>query len=289
MGVTVNGDSIIISDATIELVNALNVETGVAYIIITPAGGVGQLPFLAVGDPGQPSLFPDITLEQVPAGDPLPTPNPVSTLVDPGGAGLPAKYSLKFYLNKGDTGLTGSPSISGSSDLAASPALGAETDKFGIIYRSSDSMFVPTAQKVGNIYAPGSVIGATAYDNTNPRLLATITVAAQPFDWWPLVWAQCLVTGSADTRVDLVARLDDPASGAQVGYSKGMAGATPPVNVMIPAPPADQVLPGSYGKVSAGNAATIYLRAEQKASSSNPWSTAASPDTTFCVGLMALL
>jgi hypothetical protein len=102
------------------------------------------------------------------------------------------------------------------------------------------------------------------------------------------VFAYTVVTGSSDTRVDLVARLNDPASGDQVGYSKGIAGATPPPNVLIPSAPAGSSIPGNYGKVSAGSAATIYLRAEQKAATSSAWSTPASPDTSFWVEVMPL-
>lgn len=287
MGITVDGTSIVIDNARLEIVNATE-ASGVAYLIITPDGGVGTLPFLAQGLPGAPTLFPTITYTEVDPAEPLPVPNPAVTLLDAGGAGLSAKYSLAFYGHKGDTGATGSPSIGGASDLATAPPLDSNAEKFTLVYRNSDSKWVPTAQKVGGMYVSGA-ISSTAHNSTSPRLLSSIAVPAQPFDWRPRPFAQCPVTGSADTRVDLIARLNDAAAGDQVGYSKGLSGVTPPPNILIPAPPAGTNVPGSYGLVSAGAAATVHLRAEQKAASNASWSTPASPDITYCVEVCPVL
>lgn len=291
MPVTITGNDIIMTGVTLTLVNAANPDSGVSYIIITPEGGVGAIPFMAQGLPGQPTLFPVITYVQLAAGVTLPVPNPEYTLIDGGGAGLPAKYSMTIYGNAGPTGLTGSPSISGASDLAVSPALGAPTDQFGLVFRNSDGKFVPMAQKVGNIWT-ATTIGLTAFNNTNPRLLSTITITPPPpFDYRVVPSASSVITGSIDTRVDLVVRITDPASGAQVGLGKGMTGVNAagiPTTVNF-GHPAGSTVPGSYAKVTAGTSVSVYLRAEQKAGSSNSWSTPASPDTTFDVMVLPLL
>lgn len=288
MGVTIDGNNITITNATIQVVNGANDETGVSYIIITPDGGVGVLPFVAQGLPGQPTLFDTITLVQLAAGVALPVPNPVKTLIDPGGAGIPARYALTFYLNQGITGATGTPSISLATDLATTPALGAATDKFTLIYRNSDAKFVPTAQKVGDRWIQ-STIAATSFTNTSPRLLTTIAIPAQPFDWYPEAFAATIVTGSVDTRVDLIVRLNNQATGDQVAFGKGLLGANAAgiQTVAIPQSPEGSAVPGAYGKVLATVAANLYLRAEQQAASSNSWSTpvstGVSPGTTFWV------
>lgn len=283
MGTTINGNNITITNATIEIINGANDESGVSYIIITPEGGTGQIPFMAQGLPGQPTLV-DITLIQLPDGTPLPIPNPTKVIQDPGGAGLPAKYLYTFYLNAGPTGLTGSPSISGASDLAASPALGAPTDKFTLVYRNSDGKFFLQAQKVGDRWIQ-SAIAATTFNSTSPRLLSTIAITGQPWDWYPEPFASTVVSGSVDTRVDLVVRLNNQSSGDEVGFGKGFTGvnAIGIPTVLIPSSPSGSAVPGAYGKVAAGAGANLYLRAEQKAGSSNSWSTPASPDTTFWV------
>lgn len=287
MGISVDGNDIQF-EGTVKIVNGFNPDTGVAYLILTPTGGTGTIPFLAQGLPGLPPVFDSITVEEVAAGDPLPTPNPVVTPVSSGGNGIASHYNLKFYIHGGSVGPAGANTISTSTDLATTPALGIGTNTYTLVYRSSDGLWVPTAQKVGNQYVP-SAIGATAHDATPQRVLASITVPAQPFDWRPRVFAQTVVTGSADTRVDLVARLNDAASGDQVGFAKGVAGASPPTQTLIPAAPAGSAIPGGYAKVLAGNAATVYLRAEQKAASAGAWSTPAAPNTTFWLEVEPLL
>ncbi len=279
MGLTVNGSDITF-EGQIQVVNGFNPDTGVAYLILTPSGGFGSLPFFSTGDPGLPPVFDEITVEEVEPGDPLPSPNPVVTVVNPGGAGVASHLKLKFYVHKGEAGDAGTFTISGADDLDGTP--GAGTDTYMLLYRNSDSKWVMSAQKIGGAYVP-SAISATAFNATATRTLASVNIPAQPFDWRPRCFGQALITGSVDTRVDLVARLNNATSGDQVGYSKGVAGAAPPPNILIPAAPAGSAIPGSYGRVTAGNAATVYFMAEQKAPSSNSWSTPASPDTTFWV------
>jgi hypothetical protein len=287
MSLTLDGNSIVF-EGTATIVNGFNPETGVAYLVLTPKGGFGTLPFLATGESGLPPEFTEITMVEVDPGNPLPAVNPVKTLVDPGGPGVASKYTLKFYVHAGQTGATGSIIISDAEDLDPLPALGSGTDAYILVYKNSTQTWVPTAQKVGNMYVPSTIL-STAFNNASPRLLSQITIPAQPFNWYPRVFAQVAVTGSSDTRVDVIARLNDPSSGQQIGFSKGQAGSAPPVNVVIPAPPAGSAMPGAYGLVNAGVAATIYLRAEQKAGSSNSWSTPGSPDTTFCVEVVPIL
>ena len=286
MPITVSGNDIEFT-GTVRVVNGFNPDTGVAYLILTPDGGVGSLPFLAQGLPGLPPVFDNITVEEVDPGDPLPAVNPEVTPVSMGGPGQASHYNLKFYLHRGTPGTSGTSSISGASDIDTSVTLDSGANGYVLVYNSTTNKWVPTAQKVGNAYVPGA-ISATAYTNTTNRTLASVSIPAQPFDWRPRCFATTTVTGSADTRVDLVARLNDADSGDVVGFAKGVAGAAPPPLVLIPASPAGSSVPGAYGRVSAGQSATVYLRAEQKAPSSNSWSTPAAPDTTFLVEVMPL-
>lgn len=283
-GVSISGNDLLFKGD----VRVVNYGGNTAYLLLTPSGGTGSIPFLAQGLPGKPPIFDSITVEEVNPGDTLPTPNPVVTMVSPGGDGQASHYTMKFYIHKGATGATGANQISTAVDLAASPTLGSGTDKFVLTYRHSDGKWVPTAQLAGNQYVP-AVISSTAFNNASPRLIAQVDIPAQPFAWRPRVFAQTAVTGSSATRVDLVARLDNAATGDQVGFAKGSAGATPPTLVMIPASPAGSSIPGTYGRVNAGSAATVYLRAEQKAPTSGSWSTPGDPDTTFWVEVAPLL
>jgi hypothetical protein len=289
VGITVDGADIVFT-GTLRLVNGFNPDTGVAYMILTPDGGTGAIPFLAEGQPGLPPVFDSMTLIEVDPADPLPTPNPVKTVVDPGGPGLAAHYTLTFYLHKGATGLQGANEISTAVDLATSPALSANTNAYILVYDATNQVWVPTSQKVGDSYVP-SAFASTAFNTASPRTLASVTVPPMPFDWRPKCFGQVIVTGSSDTRVDLYARINNAASGDQVGYSKGVAGASPPPNILIPAAPVGSAVGGSgtYGRVLAGQQAVIYLRAEQKAASNSSWSTSGAPDSTFWVDVSPLL
>lgn len=284
MSISVSGNDIQF-DGTVRVVNGANPESGVAYLILTPKGGVGSLPFLAQGLPGKPPVFDSITMESVDPGTPLPTPNPEVTMVSPGGDGQASHYTLKFYQHKGDKGDTGTVAISAAEDLSAAP--GAGTDGYTLRYDHGTQKWVLTALWTGNQYVPGS-ISATAYTNTSPRVLGQIEVPPQPHPYRANAFAQTEVTGSASTRVDLVVRVGDPSTGARVGFSKGKVGPNPPVNVLIPAPPAGESVPGSYGVVPAGEARTFYLIAEQKAATDGSWSTPAAPDTTFYLDVRPL-
>lgn len=277
MPLSVEGNDIVFA-GQVRVVNGFNPDTGVAYLVLTPEGGTGQLPFLANGEPGLPPTF-EFDFVPVHPDDPLPSPNPDVVLIDPGGPGVASHYSLTFYNHTGADGDPGTFNISGAADLSETPGSG--TDGYILVYNHSTGKWVLSAQRVGNAYV-SPAISATS-GSTASRTLSSISIPAQPFNWRPRVFAQTLVSGTANTRVDLVARIGDASTGDQVGFSKGVAGAAPPPNVLIPAYPTGEAVPGSYGRVGAGQAATIHLVAEQKASTGDNWATPASPDTTFCV------
>lgn len=123
---------------------------------------------------------------------------------------------------------------------------------------------------VGNwYYATG--ITASASNTNSQKQIGAIQVPAQLQAWWPEVQAQANVIGAVDTRVDLVARVNGP-SGQICAYGYGNPGASPGTVYAI----ASGLGPGSANIVPAGQAATIYLYAENKTSSANQWSTTAS-------------
>lgn len=287
MALTVDGTSIVWTGTT-TVTNGFNPDTGVAYLILTPDGGVGELPFLATGDSGLPPVFDQISVVEVDPAQALPSPNPVVTMVSAGGSGVASHYTMTFYLHKGDTGSAGDTSISTAIDLASTPALGAGTDGYILVYSNANSDWTPTAPKVGSQYIPAA-IAATAFNTASTRLLASVSVPAQPFNWRPRCFGQSLVQGSLDTQINLVARLNDADSGDQVAFGAGITGIlTSQQVVLMPASPGGSNVPGNYGLVAAGASATIYFRAEQRAPSILGWSTPADPQTTFWVEVAPL-
>jgi hypothetical protein len=268
-----------IFEGTVTLTNATDLTTGVATLMLTPAGGVGVLPALIDGPPGLPPVFDAITVTQVPYGTAVAA--PVLTQVSPGGFGVASHYTLAIQLNSGQQGPTGTSTISGSTDIEGTPV-----DKYILVYDAANSAWQVTAQKVGGLYMPGT-INSSAGSNTS-RVLASMTIPAQPFAWRPLVFGQCIVSGTSNTRVDLLARIANADTGDQVGRAFGVAGATPPPAIIIPAYGGS--LGGTtYGEVAANTAATIYYTAtQQNSSTADSWSTSAAT-TSFMVQVQPLV
>lgn len=272
------------TECTVTFPYGFSVSSGVGTIIITPAGGVASFPLAIQGSSG---LSPNISFvaHEVAPGDPLPDPNPAKTVIDPGGPGEAAHYQYDLYYHKGDKGDAASFKFLDADDLADGESLAegdVTRDGYVLSYAYPGTgepgiAFIP--QKRGDVRGP-TAIASTGWSNTAVRLLTTVTLEAKPFDRKLFPSGSLVVTGSVDTRVDLIAYLGNPDSGGiEVGRAFGQAGSTPPPLVLVGGPPATTAGGNaSYGIVPAGESATVYFRAEQKASSSNNWATAGAPD-----------
>lgn len=282
MAIVVDEDAgtITFTDCTITFPFGFSVSSGVGTIVITPAGGVASFPLAIQGASGLPPII-SIAVHEVAPDDPLPDPNPERTVVDPGGPGEAAHYHYDVYIHKGDKGDAASFKLLDADDLADAETLRAGdslTDGHVLSYVADDGsgnpgvVFIPQrAVTLGNAGA----FNATGWSNTNPRQVATAVVAAKPWPQRVVVAGGCQVAGSADTRVDLVARLKNADTGFEVGYAEGQTGATPPPLVLMSAPPPGADLDSSASYIAAGQSGTVYLRAEQKNTTSSSWQTLA--------------
>jgi hypothetical protein len=234
--------------------------TGVATLTLTPDIGVSNLPALVSGDPGLPPTLRNVTVNQVPYGT---TPSASTwTLVTAGGPGVASEYDLTLYVNSGAQGPSGTVTISTATDL-----LGTPTDKYTLVYNSATSKWKVSPMLAGDIYEPSTINSFSG--NAAQATLATITVPAQPFDWRPEVSGYAIAGGTIYTRVELAARLNNATSGDQIGYAPGTTGTQPPPMTLV-----RTTGPGgssTFGKVSAGSAATIYFLARQTAATTDAW------------------
>lgn len=278
MGVTVDGNNIVMT-GTWTIVNGFDPSTGVVYLVGTPDGGTGGLPF---GTQGASGLSPTLSFvyEEVDPDDPLPETNPELVSYVEGGAGQRSVYNYKLYTHKGDKGDSSTFNF-----LAAQDLTGAVLDEYVVAKKTGSGQVYFIPQRVGDQYI-GSPVSTSG--SSQGRRLASVNIPAQKFDWRPRVFATTTVSGTANTRVNLYARVGDELTGHQVGFAKGIAGVTPPPLVMIPGAPSGSDIPGSYGRIAAGATTTIYLRAEQQASTSDSWATL-DTDTTFWVEVAPLL
>lgn len=239
-----------------------------AIILLGPDGGIAEIPALVKGDPGQPATIDSaINFTALAWDDPTVDSATFTTLV-PGSETTAPVYRLNLSLHKGSPGAAGQSSI-----LSASDVTGTATDGYYLTKTtvSGTGKATWTAPKVGDQYWPASISNTSGTDGQN-RTLCSVSIPAQPFDWRPRVHGQVVVSGTANTRVDLIARLDNAASGDIVGRAFGQVGATPPTAVLVSGVPAGSA--STVGKVAAGASAVVFLRAEQQASTTDTYTTA---------------
>lgn len=259
---SVNPDGSTTFNGSVWFPAGFNSASGAGIVIFGPGGGTATFPAVQPGPPG-PAMQFSFQQVQVAYGTPLPAVNPgvVPTAWDANG--IPTALSLTFYVNSGKDGAPGSatiPQILDGVTAAAGMVIGWDAANSTAQWQQ-----IPMG---GWQYATGIVASAS---NTNTqKQIGAIQVAAQPQAWWPEVKAQANVVGAVDTLVDLVARVNGTA-GEICAYGYGNPGSAPGTVTAI----SDGLGPGSLNIIPAGQAATIYLYAENQTSSANDWSTTA--------------
>lgn len=272
-GITVDGNSLIISNATITVENAFDQSNGAAVIIITPAGGLGTLPALLQGEPGLPPVLRNIIPTQVPYGTALPSPAWSWTLISPGGPGVAAVYDLNVAINSGAPGASGTYSIAGSTDLS-----GSATNNWTLTWDALTDQFKYAPLYLGATYWPSTINNTSGFTAQNTaRTLTQISVPALPFAWTPVMFGQTVVTGTVNTVIELSANLGS-VSGQQVGVGFGVTGQASQTVVLQSGIPAGSA--SGYGQVAANSSATIVLSATQTANTTDSWATS-SVTTSF--------
>lgn len=261
MSISQDGNDLV-WDGSVRITNAFDITTGVATCVFTPTGGVGTLPVMSDGGPGLPPIIDAVIIHEVTAGHTLP--NSTFSLVDPGGPGQSSQYTFDLYIHAGATGDPGpSTTISSAPDVEGTVA-----DGLILVYSAADSKWKMSAQKVGDIYIPGSITDTSGSGGS--RTLCQVVIPAQSFDWHPLVFGQCIVTGTANTRVDLISRVNNSSTGDICGYGFGVAGTDRAY--LMPSIPAGSG--ANVAKVAQGSPAVIYfLAVQQNSSVSDSWST----------------
>lgn len=260
----------------IKIAKQFDPTTKSAIILLGPEGGIAEIPALVKGDPGTPAtLDATINFTSLAYNDPT-TPSASFSTLTPGTSTTSPVYRLNLSVREGIPGASGSSAV-----LTASDVVGTATDGYYLAKTTVNAVGRATwvAPKVGAQYWPATISNTSGTDGQN-RTLASVSIPAQPFDYRVRVFGQCVVAGTANTRVDLLARLNDAIAGDVVGRAFGLVGASPPPAVLVSGPPAGATT--TTGRVLAGAAATVFLRAEQQASTTDTYTTSAA-STTFMV------
>lgn len=248
-----------------------------AVILLGPSGGVANLPALAKGDAGQPATIdPTINFTALAYDDPT-SDSASFTLTTPATDTTPPVYTLSLKLHKGSPGATGTSAVLSASDLTGSYVDGYVLTKTTV--GGVDKVYF-AAPRLGGQYWPNTISNTSGTDGQN-RTLASVTISPAPaFDYRLRVSGQCIIGGTANTRVDLIARVGDATAGDIVGRGFGIPAAVTDRVSLSSGPPAGSA--STVGKISANTATTVYLRAEQQASTTEPYTTAAAT-TSFMV------
>ena len=281
---TQNGQSLTITNCTVTFNGGFDPSTGAAAITVTPTGNnasqlVASLPGLVNGQPGQPAQFRNVNLTQIAYGTSLPNPAATVSTVSPGGAGVAAIYDLNLNLNSGAPGANGSSgTLQGASDLSGTANVG---------YALTCNQTSPSTT-FNYAAMPFCVVGVPATTNSTSgngatRTLCTVGFAALPYPWYPWVSGSCIISGTANTRVDLWASLTS-ATGQTVAYADGYTGDTGVAGPRVLAANLPTSL--SLAKVAAGATATVYFVAQQQnVGITDNWTTAAAT-TRFTVAAL---
>ncbi|MBO0878929.1 MAG: hypothetical protein J2P17_00780 [Mycobacterium sp.] len=246
-------------------------ETGVATLTLTPSVGLSNLPALVQGESGLPPVL-NFSTTTLAAGA---SATVTATLVSPGGAGTAAVYNVVLGIPQGAAGAAGTnATLTGASDLEGGPP-GAGTDGYVIAWNQADGKWkISQPRKSYGPYSVQNSSFAAAYNgNLGSYQVAAVGVPAMPYAWRPVVHAGMYATGTANTHVDLVCRLNNPTSGDIVGYGLGQTGVGPYPIVCQPAFGSTIAGSSTYGQVAAGATATIYLIATQINSTTDAWQT----------------
>lgn len=271
MGITADGNSITIDNCTVTINNAFDPTTGTATITFTPSGGLGTLPALLDGQPGPPPILRNIYTTSVPFGQTAPAPS--FTPISPGGPGTPSVYDMNIAVTAGEPGTTGNFLIQDAKDFLGSLVNGAV-----LVWNTVDNAFNLQLPMMSTYTWP-SVVNSTSGSGPGPRTLASVTIPAQTFAYYPIVSGQTLVSGTVNTQVNVAACIGTT-GGPQVGSGFGVAGQPTQVITLSSGPPAGSS--ATYGQVAANTSATILFTATQVGANQDSWSTSEST-TLFSV------
>jgi hypothetical protein len=257
-------------------------ETKTAMFVLGPNGALITVPPLAQGDPGLPPLLTLPTPTTLAAGD---SATATLTKTANGGPGTASAYSLALGIPQGAQGPAFTTEILSASDLTGTPAAG-----YSFVYvpaaGSDPAQVAWAALPFSAIYNATSISNTTTSAGEN-RTLSSLSIPAQPNLWVPIVWAQTTVLGTVNTVVNLVARLNNGGSGAfsgsQVAIANGVAGPGPATIATMPAFATLITGDSGTGVIAANSGVTIYLNAEEIATTADEYATS---NTTYTVGVL---
>lgn len=259
---TVDNNTLVF-EGTLTVSNFSNPTAGLVTLTLTPSGGVGTIPGLVAGAPGLP---PVITLAPPNTLSPGQPATASLTQTSSGGEGVASAYTLTLGIPQGNTGSNGtSGALHSASDITGTLVSGL------IPVATSTTAFVWQSLPMAMEYNPSAINNLSESGQTT-GLLCSVTVPAQPYNWYPICEGSVVVSGTASTVINIEALLNNASTGNLVGIGQGFAGQANQCVAVTKGFGSLVNATSGYGVVAAGSAATIYFNAVQTASTSNSWS-----------------
>ena len=173
MAITQNGNSFTWT-GTVTVTNATDLTTGVATLVLTPSGGVGQLPVLAQGTPGLPPVLDSVSVTTLPAGS---SASGSWTTNSSGGSGQSSHYTLNLSIPSGPAGQSlNSVQIV---TLAGSPAGGSFTMSWGSTATSAITISGLSATTIASaLNSAFSSLATFTVTGTNPYYVTVAPVGS---------------------------------------------------------------------------------------------------------------
>jgi hypothetical protein len=252
--------------------------------MLTPNGGVGQLPFLAAGPSGLPPILDSVNTSTLAPGA---SATGSLTTVSTGGAGIASHYILNLGIPAGAAGTAGTNTITGATDLEGGPP-GSTTDQFTITWQNADSKWKIKSQLCVGVYQATAFTAASG--NTSPQTLSTLNIPAQKFNWIPRVSGVAVPIGTPNTHLDLRCLINSATAGQQVGYGYGVTGSTGASAVPVTIDWAfGGAVSGGYGVIAAGAASTFFFQVVQTAFTLDSFSVPTTPQMYFTVEVLPVI
>lgn len=234
---------------------------GVAMVMLKPDGGGIGIGVTAVekGQPGVPANIdstPNFTV--LAHDDPTPASFSWTPLVPPTST-TPGVWRSNVALHEGP------PGADGNTVLDTGDFTGVAAGKVITVNAAADGFELQTP-KVPEVFYPGTILDIPS---GNPNFtLCPISIPARPYARRVRAGGYQILTGEApDVRVDLLARLNNPAAGNIVGRCQGIAQTER--LMMDPGKPIETgTTADAYDQIAANAAATVYVRTERAAGTS---------------------
>lgn len=247
-------------------------ETQTAVVVIGPGGAQATVPAVFDGPAGLPPVLSTGTIDTLTPGS---SATVAYTLTSPGGAGVASAYTVDYGIPSGMDGTSAANTLisPAPSDLEGTPL-----DTTIIGYSSADTKAKWIPIPIFAVYNISTTISTTGTSAGDVRSLTSITIPSQTRPYIPIVMADCVITGTVNTRVDLVARIGGSANttdGVQVARGRGPSGTILGTNAWT-----NQIVPNFASVTTSDGSASItsgskqiWLNCEQQASTSDQYST----------------